>query len=207
MLPSNYINGSIRWQNGRIELDNEVIFSSDESDTEKLPQIVYENSGIHYPKFFKMDLLSKVAFLSTELLLRNVHAAQQYNKERIAVVLTTAQGCLEVDKRYEESRQTFASPALFVYTLPNIMLGEICIRNGFKGEQACNISESEDAAFLDFYVNDLLNNRNMEACLCGFADATDTHIYCTLRWVDKKELSDSIVFNKNNILKTGLHSF
>jgi hypothetical protein len=84
------------------------------------------------------------------------------------------------------------------------MLGEICIRNGFKGEQACNISESEDAAFLDFYVNDLLNNRNMEACLCGFADATEQSIAINLRWIDKQKRPQGILFDRTGIQKTGL---
>lgn len=200
----NYINGFIQWQDGNIRLNNEIILSLEAPDTHKQPQVVYEKLGINYPKFFKMDLLSKAAFLGAELLLRNVDNIQQYDKEHIATVITTSYGCIDVDKRYEESRQSFASPALFVYTLPNIMLGEICIRNGFKGEQVCNVSESEDAAFLDFYVNDLLNNRNMEACLCGFADATEDGITITLRWVDKQKWSQSIPFDRNSIQKTGL---
>ena len=115
-----------------------------------------------------MDLLSRVAFLASEMI---IPEAVTESKDHIATILSTTSGCIEVDKKFEESRQTLASPALFVYTLPNIMLGEICIRNGFKGEQMCTIAENADADWFDFYVGDLLQNRDSEACLCGHVEA------------------------------------
>ena len=58
---------------------------------------------------------------------------------KVAVVLATAHGCIDVDKKYLDTIELSLAPHCFVYTLPNIMLGEICIRHGFKGEQLCMV--------------------------------------------------------------------
>lgn len=129
-----------------------------------------------------MDPLSRVAFLAAELLVAGIPVA---DKHKVATVLATSSGCLEVDKKFEESRKELASPALFVYTLPNIMLGEIDIRHGFKGEQMCTVSGQPDPEWLLHYVTDLLQHRGTEACLCGYVEATAQTINATLLWVDQ----------------------
>jgi len=146
---------------------------------------VYRQAEMNYPKFFKMDPLCRWAFVGAELLCGHGEEAvyTAHDKEKIAVVLATANGCLEVDKQYQESMQQIASPGLFVYTLPNIMLGEISIRHGFKGEQLCLVQESFDAAEMCFAVADLLCKRGMEACLCGWINLTGQKPDVRLWWV------------------------
>ena len=144
---------------------------------------IYRQTGVTYPKFFKMDMLSKVAFTAASMALPTIIEA---DKNNIAVVLSTTSGCLDVDKRFDESRAAIASPGLFVYTLPNIMLGEICIAYGFKGEQMCTITDEPDSDYMDFYVKDLLQNRGTEAVLCGHAEATPAGVSAALIWVTKE---------------------
>lgn len=177
-----YIHHYIQWQNSCIKRDGQLWYQTETTDPQQIPVQVYEQAGLSYAKFFKMDLLSKVAFLASEMVLPQTIAE---NKDHIAAIISTGSGCLDVDKKFEESRQNLASPALFVYTLPNIMLGEICIRNGFKGEQMCSIAEQADAGWFDFYLSDLLQNRGTEACLCGHVEATGEGIHATLLWVSK----------------------
>jgi len=162
-----------------------IILSEEKSSI--TPEDLYNKSGYNYPKFFKMDKLSKWAWLGAEGLLSSGDSQiyNQYDKEKIAVVLSTADGCISVDKKYKDSIATVPSPALFVYTLPNIMLGEICIRHGFKGEQACTVNEQLDAEQITFIVNDLLTNRGMDACICGWVNATDDKHDVCLFWVTK----------------------
>ncbi|MEO6834015.1 MAG: hypothetical protein ABI378_15110 [Chitinophagaceae bacterium] len=153
----------------------------------------YKKMGTVYPKFFKMDLLSKWAWLAAEALLKMPDRAWRFegiDKTKIAVVLYTRDGCLEADKAFLESMKTIASPALFVYTLPNIMLGEICIRHGFQGEQLCEVVEEWDVEEAAFYVKDLLEYRSMEACLFGFVDATAAEQTVQLFWVEKSEANN-----------------
>ena len=177
-----YIEHYIQWHDHILQRDGQPLFTLADIPLTDVPLKVYEQTGISYSKFFKMDLLSRVAFLATELLLPDVTGL---DKNRVAVALSTGSGCLDVDKKYDESRQTVASPALFVYTLPNIMLGEICIRNGFKGEQMTTIAAAPDIDWMLFYVNDVMTNRQTDACLLGHAEATAQQIKVTLAWVSK----------------------
>ena len=151
------------------------------------PAQLYRLLGCSYPKFFKMDSLCKWAWLGAELLLRSDNAGWIYDgfdRRNIAIVLTTTDGCLEVDKRYAETLLTVPSPALFVYTLPNIMLGEICIRHGFTGEQLCSVSDDFDAEEFLFQVKDLLLNRGATHCLFGRVDVADGRPDVCLFWMD-----------------------
>lgn len=151
-----------------------------------LPEDLYRELGCNYLKFFKMDPLCKWAWLATELLVSHNGQVLYHglDNNRVALVLQTTNGCLEVDKKYQETLATIPSPALFVYTLPNIMLGEICIRHGFKGEQACLVNEAFDSEELTTWVADLLERRGMEACLFGRVDATRNATDITLFWAD-----------------------
>lgn len=148
---------------------------------------MYRMLSFNYPKFFKMDELCKCAWLGAELLLSDgvTHLYDGLNKNNIAIVLATANGCLDTDKRYMETLKTVPSPAVFVYTLPNIMLGEICIRHGFKGEQLSLMQETFDVQEIHFLVSDLLEQRGMDACLCGWADVKDDEHGIHFYWVTK----------------------
>jgi hypothetical protein len=193
-----YIAHYLQWTNGRIYLDGRLHIETAPSLIGEIPLKVYEQAGVSYPKFFKMDLLSKVAFMSAELLSPFPPAL---NKEKTATVLSTASGCIEVDKKFEESRQTLASPALFVYTLPNIMLGEICIRHGFKGEQLCTVEEQPNMDFLQVYVSDLFQNRGTAACLCGHVNATGTGIEAVMIWVNPEASGVALPFTSEHLKK------
>lgn len=148
---------------------------------------VYRQFKYSYPRFFKMDVLCKWAWLGAETILKNAsgYVFDTLDKTKVGVVLFTGNGCLDVDKKYNETITDIASPALFVYTLPNIMLGEICIKYGFKGEQASLVSKIFDSQELHFWVTDLMNNRGMDACLCGWVDATATGHDVCLFWAAK----------------------
>lgn len=192
-----HIQQYIQWKHNKIIRNGKLLFDVEEQDCLNIPTAVYQRTGISYPKFFKMDVLSRVAFLAAELI---VPPTEDVNKNDIATVISTSSGCLDVDKKFEESRGSHASPALFVYTLPNIMLGEICIRHGFKGEQICTLSERSDAAWTYFSVSDLLTRRGTEACLCGHVEATENSIEAFLFWVNKKEpTSTALPFTNKNL--------
>ena len=169
--------------------DDEPIEAVGETGEALSPEDFYRKQGFAYPKFFKMDVLSKWAWLGAECLLKKESGFvyDGIDKAKVAVVLATASGCLDVDKKYQQSILSIPSPALFVYTLSNIMLGEICIRHGFKGEQTCLVNDGPDSNELYFWVNDLLENRGMQACLCGWVDAVNYQHDVSMFWVVKKK--------------------
>ena len=131
---------------------------------------VYKHLAIDYPKFYKMDHLSRLAFIASEVLLRDMDTLRQYKPQDISIVVTTRHSSLDTDLRYWNTVATAASPSLFVYTLPNVMIGEICIRNGIKGENTCFVSETFDADLQTTYVNEIITGGNAEVCISGWAD-------------------------------------
>lgn len=129
----------------------------------------YQHFRFQYPKFYKMDNLSKLGWLACELLLQGFDASG-YRPEEIAVVLSNANASLDTDYKYFGTIREIPSPAVFVYTLPNIMIGEICIRNKIKGENAFFIFESFNAGFIRQYVTGLLAGGGARTCICGWVD-------------------------------------
>jgi hypothetical protein len=133
-----------------------------------------------------MDNLSKLGWLAAELLLSDGFDVAEYRPEDIAIVLSNASSSLDTDYKYFATVTDIPSPALFVYTLPNIMIGEICIRNKFKGENAFFISESFDARFIETYVRDLMETGNARACICGWVEVLGDSYTAALFLIEKK---------------------
>lgn len=108
-------------------------------DSEKEMTDFYRGLSIEYPKFFKMDVLSKLGFLASEKMLQD-----EGECEETAIICFTEAASLHTDLEYQKTIQdpasSFPSPSLFVYTLPNIVTGEIAIRHGFRAETSCYIS-------------------------------------------------------------------
>jgi hypothetical protein len=147
---------------------------------------VYQHFGFQYPKFYKMDQLSKLGWLAAELLLSDGLDLTDYRPEDIAVVLSNANSSLDTDYKYFATVTEIPSPALFVYTLPNIVIGEICIRHKFKGENAFFISEFFDTGFIATYVRDLMGTGMARACLCGWVEVLGDSYTAALFLIEKK---------------------
>ena len=185
----------VRLRDSEVLRDGISLFPAEPGNADLSVTGIYSSLKLNYPKFYKMDVLSKAAWLAAEVLLTeaDIPVYQHLDRSRIAVVLFTTHGCLSIDKKYNQSIRSIPSPALFVYTLNNIMLGEICIRHGFKGEQTCIASDGFDETELCFAVNDLLTNRDMDACLCGWVDAGSNQHDVSMFWVGKG--GDGLIFS------------
>jgi hypothetical protein len=157
---------------------------------------VYEAAGIVYPKFYKMDVLSQLGFLAAEFVLQGL---QGYGPEDVGVVLSNANSSLDTDIRYYKSVADMPSPALFVYTLPNIVIGEICIRHGFKGENSFFVFKAFHATFIKEYVSALLADGSIQACLCGWVDVLGETYDAALFLVERAGERAFTVDNLNNL--------
>src|SRR5699024_10832355 len=143
-----------------------------------------------YPKFFKMDALCKLAFLTTEVLLADQSLEKEPNGDDFALVIGNKHASLVSDLKHHESfkdrQDYFPSPAVFVYTLPNIMLGELCIRHQITGENSCFIIDHFNADFLFQYVTDLFENEPYRYCITGWIDNSGpvyaAHLFLVERW-------------------------
>ena len=138
---------------------------------------------ITYPKFYKMDRLSKLGFLASEILLQE--ESIKNNDGSVAVVLSNSNSSLDTDIRFWEGTKKQASPSLFVYTLPNIVIGEICIRHRLKGENIFFISPEFDSNLIFNYAELLINSGKADRCLAGWinvlGEQADVFLYLAER--------------------------
>jgi hypothetical protein len=186
--------------------ENPVLVDIQETLEKSLNQ-TYRLLGLDYLKFFKMDNLSKLATLAAESLLKGTVLYEHTDKFDTAVVLANASSSIITDTNYQKTIATpenyFPSPSLFVYTLPNIMIGEICIKHKIYGENIFFISQEFDADLLYFYVNDLFENTNTQHCLTGWVECNDTTYEAFMLLVEKGINGVKFDINTiNNLYKT-----
>ncbi len=148
---------------------------------------IYQGLNVSYPKFFKMDKMSKSAFLAAEGLMSCCNTLVE--KEKIGVFLMNKSASLDTDENYFEKTFTPGeikpNPALFVYTLPNIMLGELSIRHGFKGEQAMWIGDQFDVQNLVNYVTLLFEEQRINGAIVGWVEFYRGVQNVFLSWVER----------------------
>ena len=170
----------------------------------------YRRLSIQYPKFFKMDNLSRLAFLSTEILLKDLNITSLYPSEKIGMILFNSSSSLETDEKHQESINDrgnyFPSPSVFVYTLPNIMTGEIAIRHKIKGENAVFITETPDPQTIFHLVSELFSSNRVSCCITGWVEAYHERLSSCLMLVENEEMAKSssedaenIIFDPSNI--------
>lgn len=170
----------------------------------ELPEFLiaaYRNFNLQYPKYFKMDNLSKLGWLANEVLLQDGFDKHKYKPEDIGIVFSNTNSSLDTDIKYYETAKTIASPAQFVYTLPNIVIGEISIRHHFKGENAFFIFDEFDAGFIEQYVSNLVNNNILQCCICGWVEVMGDSYHASLFLIEKDKSEDSVNFTKENLNK------
>jgi hypothetical protein len=158
-------------RNNRMVLDGKVAFEKRGVSAEEFLNAAYAHFELAYPKFFKMDPLCQTGFIAAELLLRS--ESGNWIPEETGIVFSNANSSLDTDLRYEASLRTNPSPALFVYTLPNILIGELSIRHSIKGESACFVFDIFDSGLQAGYVNTLMETGKIKRCISGWADYYD----------------------------------
>lgn len=153
-------------RDSKIILNGEVVFQmSKETDISDFLKSAYKNFSLEYPKYFKMDRLSKFGFLASEILFSGKSVSKN-----TTLIFANSNSSLDTDEDYFESMKTFPSPSLFVYTLPNIMLGEISIRHQLRSENIFFISENFDPALYIEYLAALRSRDKQANALCGWVD-------------------------------------
>lgn len=193
-----YIQSYITIENNEIVLNGTSVFKIEPTNFADFSKQAYRNFDIQYPKFFKMDALSKLAFLGSELLLSPITSSDKENN--IALVLANKSSSLDTDVKYQESisdkENYYPSPAVFVYTLPNICLGEISIRHQLKSENSFFIFEAFNPEFMSNYSDILLNSNKADIVLCGWVEFFNDNYKAFLCTISKEE---SLKYKNQNI--------
>lgn len=135
---------------------------------------LYKQMIGNYPKFYKMDGLSRLGFVASEILL-NAEKGET-DKER-AIIFFNHSSSIASDRNYKESindkNNYFPSPSIFVYTLPNIVTGEIAIRNHFHGETSFFILPDKDERMMEEILQASCRDAQSKSFLTGWIDYED----------------------------------
>src|ERR1700754_69667 len=118
----NYIISSCTIGRNSVIKDDTCLYAQAKDLSECLLSI-YRSLELDYPKFYKMDQLSKLGWLASEILLKQNTILGAMQPEDIGIVLSNANSSLDTDVKSLDTVADIASPAVFVYTLPNIMIG------------------------------------------------------------------------------------
>ena len=188
MKTENHIKNYCRIEDNVVLLNNRKIFESEATSFSEFIKAAYKNLKIEYPKFFKMDDLSKLAFLTAELILRE--EIKNVEENNIAIVFANKSSSLDTDVKHQKTIQHrddyFPSPAVFVYTLPNICVGEISIKHQLKTENAFFVFDYFNVDFVTEYANHLIASGKAEKVLCGWVEFYQESYKSFVYLVDKE---------------------
>lgn len=165
-----------------------------------------------YPKFYKMDGLSRLGFVASEILLNAEKGETEEeskeeeikNLEERAIIFFNHSSSIASDRNYKESIKDkdnyFPSPSIFVYTLPNIVTGEIAIRNHFQGETSFFILPDKDERMMEEILQASCRDDQSKSFLTGWIDYEDErHFEADLKI---KKMRNEKLQMRNKILKS-----
>ena len=203
MEQKNHINTFCLVKNGSVSIDGTISYENRSLPAADFIKSAYKHFQINYPKFYKMDQLSRLAFLASELILKNNPMTHNNAAGDIAIIIANSASSLETDEEHQrtisDKNNNVASPAVFVYTLPNILIGEIAIRNSIKGENTFFIFDKFDADFMSGYINSLLNSNKIKCCIAGWVDFYDKNYDAFLYTVEKDKGKLGIEHNSEQL--------
>ncbi len=135
---------------------------------------LYKSRIGDYPKFYKMDLFSRLVFVASELLIQQEKGTLPDGDR--SVVLFNSSSSVLADRQHISTiygREGFyPSPSVFIYTLPNIVTGEIAIRNGYQGETSLLILDKRDDELMSRIVETSFMQPSSGSVLTGWADCS-----------------------------------
>ena len=132
---------------------------------------IYKTYIGDYPKFHKMDVFTKVAFLAADILAQRTR--DNHDEER-AVILFNSSSSIVADRKhiatFEREGEFYPSPSVFLYTLPNIVTGEISIRHGYKGETSLYIIDGYNEQIINKIVETTFLQSPVRTMMTGWVD-------------------------------------
>ena len=162
-------------------LDGKVFAIDKEGKQSSLLTALYKQIMGNYPKYYKMDGLCRLGFVASELLLKAERDESSFtedtNKTR-AIVFFNRSSSIASDKKYlasiVEKDNYFPSPSVFVYTLPNIVTGDIAIRNGYHGETSFYILPHKNELLMQDIIETTFMDEQTTSVLTGWLDYEDS---------------------------------
>lgn len=157
-------------ESSRILLNDKEVYSLESDDFQDFIRSAFKTVCAPNMKFYKMDSLSKLGYVASEVLLDGI----EYGEEDCGLILSGVYGSLDTDIRHQQiidsETDASASPAVFVYTLPNVVEGEISIRHHIKGENTWFWSDDRTLSDVREYAALSMSAQDMKYCIVGHID-------------------------------------
>ena len=198
-LPRNIVNDILIKQSHSVKItQDEIVVDGKRLDLKSqgkdMLTEVYKTKIGDYPKFYKMDMLSRLAFIASELLIgyegqrSKDEGLLSISKDR-AVVLFNNSSSIIADRQYVKSIKKddfFPSPAAFVYTLPNITTGEIALRNGYHGETSFYLLAERNEKLMQRVIKSTFIDRDIKSVIGGWIDCpSEDEFECEINIFEK----------------------
>lgn len=199
-----YISHWCSIEHGKIYRNGQLLYevAEDASNIQELLKGYYREKNIGYPKFFKMDALSKLAFIGAEVLLEPL--VLESPTTDIALLLSNTNSSLDSDQKHcesiEDADNFYPSPAIFVYTLANIGLAEISIKHKLQGENAFFISDTYDGSNLWNQTQYLLDTQRAQKVIAGYVDCLNDDYKLVFYMVEKEGTIPHTIENIQDII-------
>lgn len=175
---------------GRISYNDAVQFEQKGASFDAFIRGAYKQLDWQYPKFYKMSPLCQLGTVAARYLLQN-KALAPFAADSIAIVVANKHATQATDQRYLASfadpNAYYPDPNAFVYTLPNILIGEWCIQYNIKGQTAFFVQPQPDWEFLLGYSQMLLQDAATQCCLVGWVDYKEASYQATLQFIFPKD--------------------
>ena len=156
---------------GSVKVDGEVVFADENADYHAFIRDAFKAGGGQNMKFYKMDDFCKLAYVAADRLLEGI----DFGEEECGMVLSGRYGCLDTDMKHQQiidsEGDAGASPAVFVYTLPNVAAGEISIRHHVKGENTWFWSDDRQMRDIRQYAGLMMAAQDLKYCIIGYFDS------------------------------------
>ena len=170
------VSHKVRLTSDSVTLDGQVV-PTQSKGRDMLTELYKKYVG-DYPRYYKMDILSKAAFVCSEMLLEAEGNRDGHGEDR-AVILFSHTASIASDRAFLRTITDgyYPSPSVFVYTLPNIAAGEIAIRNGYHGETAFYILPQKADDMINMIVEASFGDRGTQSAICGWINCDDENIF------------------------------
>lgn len=161
---------TVEIEESRILVNGQPVCISTQTHFEDFIKEAYKKTEEKNIKFFKMDHLAKLAYMSAHHLLEDI----SFEPEEMAILLSNSSASLDTDVHHQQiidkNGDEMASPSVFVYTLPNVAIGEICIRHKIQGENTFFILPDYDRDFLIEKARMCFSRFPIRYCIIGWCE-------------------------------------
>lgn len=185
-LPQTRVIKMVEIADRQIKLNDKVVFQSDEQTFALFIREAFKELGESKLKFYKMDDLCKLAYVTAAHLLKGI----TIQPKKSGVLLANSAASLHTDLRHQElinqAGDAAASPTLFVYTLPNVSIGELCIRHKIQGENTFFIEKQCSWEELERHARIAMAKNGLTDVIIGWCELLKENYHAIFKLITTK---------------------